>query len=136
MDTLSQRIFELEAAIIARICKNKNGVTVHFRYSRLQAATWGVDVVTRNPVHKAAFLLHSQVADSIEQCLEQTLTILVEEQPEETYTVVWGVRGATLRSTSFFRGRSFEAVMTKFYSCFRQERDKLVVWSATLSPES
>ena len=134
-ETAPQRVFELEAALIEHVRASKNGATVHFQYAR-QDNKWRLDTVTRRADHGVAFVLHTQLGATREDCLRETLERVQDVGDHwDIYTVVWGMRGATDRVNSFFRGRCIAEVVQKFYEV-APPRDKLVMWSITLSPES
>ncbi len=103
-----------------------------FNYSN-GAETTSLDLVTVNPIHEQAFLLHKAKGLDKLEALKKMRDYIVEHYKEEnSYTLQWLKVGETELHTSYFRGRNVYDILDKFY--YGREVNSYKIFSITLNP--
>lgn len=145
-------IYEAEAAI-SKIIEKDNNCTAHFEYKEkvLNGITLNsglyptknfivLNLLTFNPIHKAAFLLHSLQAKDKLSCLNAMYKYLYElknvlakkDTPLLNYTVSWFNKAQEKKIDSHFYGQNIQEVVHKFF--FGKSNDNIIIYAIKLNP--
>ena len=116
-------IYEGEIAI-QNMIKNDNNCSAHFNYEVNHSTLLvTLELVTYNPAHKAAFLLHTVEAGNnckainkiYEYLYNLKTTLKSKNDPYLSYTLEWYNSTAKKNEISYFGGENMEEILRKFY---------------------
>ena len=145
-------IYEAEAAI-SKIIEKDNTCSSHFEYiekvlngSTLNTGLYPnkkilvLNLLTFNPVHKTAFLLHS-IHDKDKLCCLNAMyeylynlknVLAAKDTPLLSYTVNWYNRSTETKINSHFYGKNIQEVIHKFF--FGKSEKNIIIYGIKLNP--
>jgi len=132
-----KRKCELQQKIIDQIY-NDNKVTPHFDYHDVQDGKKTLTMITSNPVHKELFTLYTTKAHQSElECLDEVLNYLKSvKEPDSghfNYQIVWFRKSDPKeRFTSYFTGKDYLEIITKFYE--NKDPQEFIIVTTAMKP--
>ncbi|SKC79195.1 hypothetical protein [Ohtaekwangia koreensis] len=127
----------VEAARIQQEIQDHLGLRsadIVFEFSTLDGKV-KLDLITINPKHNQAFLLHSETGSDKVDVLKKMLRYVQDyKEKENSYTIQWVAKGETELNTSYFRASNIMDALQKLY--YGRDMNTITVFSVVLNPIS
>ena len=135
IDTLSE--MHVEAARIQQEIKDYLGLRTSdlvFEYTTIDGKV-KLDLITINPRHNQAFLVHNETgADKVHALTKMLAYVQSYKEKENSYTIQWVAKGETELHTSYFKAGNILDALQKLY--YGRDMNTITVFSVVLNPIS
>ena len=132
-------IYQGEYAI-QNLIKADNNCSAHFTYNRYPGKGFELIVITYNPTHQTSFFLHSLMAETKVEALQNMYehihnlkhSLGKKDSPYLHYTVEWYNSKLNKKVTSSFYGTKIQDIINKFYYNRHNEKN-IIIYSIKLN---